>query len=398
MNPATHAVIGANYGDEGKGLMTDYLVSTMAKPSETVVVRFNGGAQAGHTVVDPVKGKHVFSHVGSGALQGASTYLSEDFICNPVLLEDELAVLGRHDCHPKIYADLNCRVTTPFDMIINQVVESSRAERRHGSVGVGINETVERCKHSQFDIRVRHLEDGQVIDILKRVQDEWVPRRLSDLGITGQKRQYCMAGVSDVAIRLWSTECLNNFKKGVQSMDLHPRDFLADKDLIFEGAQGLCLDQNSADFPHVTRSNTGIRNVVRLLSSMSRRNLRVTYVTRAYLTRHGAGPLPNEWLVVPSSIYDTTNVPHLFQGTMRFAPLDVDALLMRIENDLRNGAGLDVKANLAVTCTDQLPSIDWFPELTKTHMRIPVAYSSSGPTRADVKEHRHHGSRGGTPT
>jgi len=65
------AVIGANFGDEGKGLMTDVLASRA--PSRTLVVRANGGAQAGHTVVTPEGRRHVFGHVGSGALCGAPT-------------------------------------------------------------------------------------------------------------------------------------------------------------------------------------------------------------------------------------------------------------------------------------------------------------------------------------
>src|SRR5262245_50739362 len=65
------AVIGANFGDEGKGLLTDYLAAK--DPAGTVVIRCNGGAQAGHTVVTPAGRRHVFHHLGSGSLAGAST-------------------------------------------------------------------------------------------------------------------------------------------------------------------------------------------------------------------------------------------------------------------------------------------------------------------------------------
>ena len=75
-------VIGANFGDEGKGLMTDFL----SEP-EGVVVRFNGGAQAGHTVTEPGGTRHVFHHYGAGAFKGASTFLSRHFVSNPLLLD-----------------------------------------------------------------------------------------------------------------------------------------------------------------------------------------------------------------------------------------------------------------------------------------------------------------------
>ena len=78
-------VIGANFGDEGKGLVTDYLCSQGAG----VVVRFNGGAQAGHTVVTPEGERHVFRHFGSGTFLGVPTFLSQFFVCNPILFFEE---------------------------------------------------------------------------------------------------------------------------------------------------------------------------------------------------------------------------------------------------------------------------------------------------------------------
>ena len=79
-------VIGANYGDEGKGLATDYLASQGTK---SLVVRFNGGAQAGHTVVTPDGCRHVFHHFGSGVFAEADTFLSKFFIVNPILFRTE---------------------------------------------------------------------------------------------------------------------------------------------------------------------------------------------------------------------------------------------------------------------------------------------------------------------
>ncbi len=75
------AVIGANFGDEGKGLITDYLAQT----GGDVVVRFNGGAQAGHTVVTPEGRRHVFSHFGSGSFAELPTFFSQHTIVNPIL-------------------------------------------------------------------------------------------------------------------------------------------------------------------------------------------------------------------------------------------------------------------------------------------------------------------------
>src|SRR5471032_1189579 len=80
------AVIGAGYGDEGKGLLVDAL----AAAGETAIVcRSNGGAQAGHTVTLADGRRHVFHHLGSGALAGAATHLSRFFVHHPMLLQEE---------------------------------------------------------------------------------------------------------------------------------------------------------------------------------------------------------------------------------------------------------------------------------------------------------------------
>ena len=138
------AVIGANFGDEGKGLMTDYF-----SDKKTVVVRHNGGAQAGHTVVTPDGIRHVFSHFGSGTLAGAATFLGPRFIINPLLWKKELGILKKMGFDPKVFY-AGGLVTTPYDMLINEEIERSRGDGRHGSCGVGINETVTRHYSEKF--------------------------------------------------------------------------------------------------------------------------------------------------------------------------------------------------------------------------------------------------------
>src|SRR5580698_7114906 len=87
---SAYAVIGANFGDEGKGLITDFLCSQL---DDCLVVRFNGGAQAGHTVVT-LRGRHVFHHFGSGTFNDSPTFLSRFFVVNPLLWEKEHIELG----------------------------------------------------------------------------------------------------------------------------------------------------------------------------------------------------------------------------------------------------------------------------------------------------------------
>ena len=111
-------VIGANLGDEGKGLFTDYLSSRYDAP---IIIRYNGGAQAGHTVETPDGMRHVFSHFGSGSFAGGSTYLSRFFVVNPLLFLRELQTLESLHLKPLVMVAPDCPVTTPFDMMVNQI-------------------------------------------------------------------------------------------------------------------------------------------------------------------------------------------------------------------------------------------------------------------------------------
>src|SRR5262249_11060741 len=104
--------------------------------------------------------------------------------------------------------------------------------------------------------------------------------------------------------------------------------------VIFEGAQGLALDMDGPNFPHVTRSNTGLTNVIPIAEALGLA-LDVVYVTRTYATKRGAGPLPGELAAPPPEWVDRTNTPHPYQGVLRYAPLDTIALMKRVANDQR---------------------------------------------------------------
>jgi adenylosuccinate synthase len=351
-------VIGSSFGDEGKGLMTDRLAREGGRG--TLVARFNGGAQAGHTVVDEEGVRHVFSHFGAGTLAGADTLLTRHFIANPIVFQRERGELAGLGVSPRVSTDPRALVTTPYDMLVNEMVETSRGAGRHGSVGIGINETVTRSGAADFRLSVgaARRDPAAARAVLERIRDEWVPRRVAALGIQAEyeRRRDVVAGgaLADNWLHL-----LDGLLRGVQVRA--DTEVLAEHDhVVFEGAQGLALDQDRGVFPHVTRSSTGVRNVVEMMGELPPAELSVTYVTRAYLTRHGAGPLDGELAGKPfPGVYDLTNVPHGFQGRLRYALLDVDALRDRVAEDFRDTAALTrsrgVRMGVAVTCLDQLP-------------------------------------------
>ena len=338
-------VIGANFGDCGKGLLTDYLCSAGAG----MVVRFNGGAQAGHTVVTPEGRRHVFRHFGSGSLLGVPTFLSQFFVCNPILFYEELAQLTTLGVVPVVYAHPDSLITTFMDMLINQTLESRRAGQRHGSCGVGVHETMNRSKVPELKITLGDLWNGgrRLESQLAEICGKYAQFR------TGEKFD------DDRAIPAF-LDCCNNFAQFVNPLGIGQC-----KDPVFEGAQGLLLDQGNREyFPHLTHSNTGMKNVSVLCAQAGITDKDIYYVSRTYLTRHGAGPLPAEDLSL--SYHDDTNKSNPWQGALRFAPLDERALMARCAKD----AGGDHK--IVFTHCDQKPA------------PFKGALNSHGPTRNHV--------------
>jgi adenylosuccinate synthase len=373
-----YAVIGANWGDEGKGLITDYLAAK--EPDSSLVIRFNGGANAGHTVVTPAGLRHVFGHYGSGTLAGARTFLSRHFICNPILCNREFRHLREllGIAPPLLLVDPACVVTTPWDMMMNQFLEQARGNARHGSCGVGINETVVRSSFPEYRLTVADLANPNLAwQTIERICIEYIPARLRALTIHGPTHhEVIMQGLTPAQ---FSDEC-RYFLSIATLIDASKRPPPQHKTLIFEGAQGLCLDRDNAEnFPHVTNSKTGIANVVELMNEWKVPDLNVIYCTRTYLSRHGAGPLPDE---APLPVVDLTNQPHDFQGKIRFAPFtDASAVAMikRIEADFES-FGSARGPLIAVTHCDQIQ-----PHRV---LRARGCLFSYGPTRMHVHVER----------
>lgn len=347
-------VIGSLWGDEGKGHMTDILCNS----NNTLNVRFNGGAQASHTVVTPDGKRHAFRHYGAGTFAEAKTYLSEYFIVNTIACVLERNELFNHfGITPCLYVNPNCLVTTLWDVYINQAIETLREESRHGSCGYGINETVERSKIEKYKITVMDLLSKEKLqEKLLLIQNEYVQERL--------KNEYRLA-IKDLP-EAYQKHLTNS--KNIDMFLFYADEFIANvqivgngvlnkfDNVVFEGAQGLLLDQNNDKyFPHVTSSNTGIKNVMDILTGLNfKGKIDIYYMSRCYQTRHGAGPFENEILGKPySGIVDLTNIPNEFQGSLRFGYLDFDLLSLEINKDLKN---LILPANVKVTftCLDQV--------------------------------------------
>jgi len=352
------AVIGAGYGDEGKGLFTDYFAN---QHNDSIICRSNGGAQAGHTVVTPNGIRHVFSHLGAGSFSDKPTFLSEHFICNPLLFKKEYIEFTKKHSNPSIYVHEDCLVTTPVDMIINQILEKRRAidGNRHGSVGLGINETIERNTVGDFKLSVGGLTSKDLQTRLFHIKTNWIDLQLPTIMDHSDDELYLLMCLENNQLWLDYIETIEYFLEHVVVVSDYNTLNTFDT-VIFEGAQGLMLDQDYGVFPHVTRSNTGVKNIIDILNHVDNiEAIEVVYVTRAYTTRHGAGPLLGE-VDLPYNIIDETNITHEYQGAIRYAPLSFTVLYDAIYADFDQIGSAEhpyrerVIANVAITCLDQI--------------------------------------------
>lgn len=357
-------VIGSNWGDEGKGLMTDYFSQ---KPN-SIVVCSNGGAQRGHTVTTPEGIRHVFHHFGSGTFNHASTYLSEDFIVNPIIFKQEYDELMKLGYIPNVYINKNCMLTTPFDMMANQIIEESRGKNKHGSCGLGIFETIKRYKAGvadvDYNIRQYYLERFEKENII--LSDEW-------------STVFFDNGIFEHFLDDW--DFMNN-----HSLTISDDYFLNQFDnIVFEAAQGLLLDQNNTEyFPHLTPSNTGIKNPKRIIENIEWNDeisIETCYVSRTYLTRHGVGKFLSECnkSLINKYMTDKTNVPNQFQDTLRYGTLDLRELYNRCSNDV--GTFGNAKSITITHCNEYDLDNKQLSELFKDWN----IYYSDGETHNDVQ-------------
>lgn len=408
-------VIGAGYGDEGKGLITDFEARRLN--SETVV-RFNGGAQAGHTVVAGDL-RHIFSHVGAGTFAGANTHLSSNFIVNPFLLKAEHELLLECNASPRITVNAGAMVSTIYDMVLNAIAELTRSSNRHGSCGVGINETVTRhlaslalpYNSSHFHLTAGDLmNESRVVVTLFNIAKTWVPHRLKELE--------SMLGSLVIPDHLQE---MLDFPRAVHAerlmeiinealFEVHTPRITGNA--VFEGAQGLGLDEDLGVFPHVTRSKTGLPYAGKAAREVGIKEFDVVYVTRVYGTRHGAGPLAGEgtWIADDGwTPFERTNNTNEWQGKFRFAPLDLTALAARIKSDIGRYAAMQHKEllpsvksiSLAVTCLDQVQDfknmnflidgavvshpVQDVCKLIADATSFPISHMSFGPCAKDVR-------------
>ncbi|HEX5541533.1 MAG TPA: adenylosuccinate synthetase [Micromonospora sp.] len=309
----THTiVVDLGYGDAGKGTVVDWLCAT--RPVHAVV-RFNGGAQAAHNVILRDGRWHTFSQFGSGTFRpGVRTHLSRFMVVDPLALAveaDHLASVGVPDAFDRLTIDGAALLATPYHQAANRAREVARGTDRHGSCGMGVGEAMSYAlAHPDEAPRVA---DCRTPELLRRRLAALRDRLAAELGpLDAPPIDDCVTTFTAFA------ECVSIVDES------HLADLLQAGTCVFEGAQGVLLDEWHGFHPYTTWSTTTFANAEQLLAEtgMPGEATRLG-VLRIVTTRHGPGPLVTEDPTLPFT--DPHNPSNPWQGPFRFGHFDAVA-------------------------------------------------------------------------
>jgi adenylosuccinate synthase len=276
-------IVGAQWGDEGKGKIVDVLAERA-----DVVARYQGGANAGHTVV--VEGEEFILHqVPSGVLHADK----ECLLGNGVVLDAaeffrEIDLLEERgiDAEPRVWVSSRAHLLLPWHKALDAAKEGSRGAKAIGTTGRGIGPAYED-KIGRMGIRVADCGDPTR---LRSLIEEGAAAKRAALALLGSDAEI---GVEDVLgeIDVWRERLLERAVDASQRVAAH---LAGGRRILLEGAQGSQLDIDHGTYPYVTSSSTTAGGAVIGMGLGPKFIDDVIGVVKAYTTRVGNGPLPTE--------------------------------------------------------------------------------------------------------
>jgi adenylosuccinate synthase len=275
-------VIGAQWGDEGKGKITDLL-----SRSADVVVRYQGGVNAGHTVV--VQDKTFKLHlIPSGILYpDTECIIGSGTVIDPKVLIEELDRLKELNISAqKLFISETAHVTMPYHRLIDQASEERRGNHKIGTTGRGIGPTY-ADKSERIGIRMIDLMDPDSL----RKQLDWTIRYKNVI----LEKLYNLPPLEPEAVIAEYLEYADRLRPHVIDCSLKIYDAVQRRrNILFEGAQGTLLDLDHGTYPYVTSSNPVAGGACVGTGVGPTMIDRVIGVAKAYTTRVGEGPFPTE--------------------------------------------------------------------------------------------------------
>ena len=276
-----YAVLGAQWGDEGKGKVIDFLAE-----NASVVARYSGGNNAGHTVMNE-HGTFKFHLIPSGVCwPHTQNVIGNGVVVDPDVLLEEIKMLRGAGLPGNVSVSDRAHVIMPYHVMLDQLEEKRRGKDAIGTTGRGVGPAYVD-KIGRQGIRIGELLNPE--DLSMRLPD--IIRFKNEL-IT---KIYGAEPVDEKEIfestKRWASELLPYVKRGE---DIVADALDAGENIILEGAQGALLDLDHGTYPYVTSSNPTVGGMLTGLGIGPRAFAGVTGVFKAYCTRVGAGPFPTE--------------------------------------------------------------------------------------------------------
>jgi len=274
-------LLGLQWGDCGKGKIIDVMT-----PNYDIVARFQGGANAGHTLI--INGeKHVLHLIPSGIFRdGCINIIGNGVVIDPIDLIGEIETLEKLgiDVKSHLYISKRAHLILPTHRLLDKSSEIVKGKEKIGSTLKGIGPTY-MDKAGRNGIRV-----GDIFDNLEQRVDSLTNKHILLMtNIVIDAEQY------DLELKRWF-ECVEKIKEyNIIDSEYYINQALTEgKSVLAEGAQGTLLDVDFGSYPYVTSSNTTISGVVSGLGIAPTKIQNVTGIFKAYTTRVGSGPFPTE--------------------------------------------------------------------------------------------------------
>jgi adenylosuccinate synthase len=272
------------WGDEGKGKVVDALA-----PSFDVVIRYQGGANAGHTIVTD-KGKFIFHHIPSGILYPDKIcIIGNGMVVDPESLLQEIDVLKKMgiEFKKRFFISDRAHIVMPYHKSIDKERETLLGDKKIGTTGRGIGPCYVD-KYARIGIRAAYLKDEN------RLREK-VENNVKEVNEIHKTYGLPLISVEDVF------DYYKNYALKIVSY-IHDTTYLVNfyyqkgLSILFEGAQGIMLDVDFGTYPYTTSSHPSVGGAF-IGSGLPHKSLRrVIGVMKAYTTRVGSGPFPTELL------------------------------------------------------------------------------------------------------
>ncbi len=270
-------VVGAQWGDEGKGKIVDFL----SKDAD-IVVRFNGGGNAGHTIIyNGVAFK--LHYVPSGVFQGKQCILGNGMVIDPKSLLGEVASIKKAGVEPHIFISRRAHIIFPHHIRIDKI-----NGKAIGTTGKGIGPTY-ASKMERTNLRMGDITGNRAEETIKNALE----KRKADFIIRNVVKENEFEDFERDTAKRYALygEKLRRYVRDIHSII---NSALKDRSVLFEGAQGVMLDIDFGTYPFVTSSNTVAQGAFNGAGASPFYIKRIVGVSKAYATRVGEGPFPTE--------------------------------------------------------------------------------------------------------